>query len=193
MWLKLTGNSTVKDTFICFLYCPHSGHPAAKRQHFYAELLDSCSQFASRGDVLLLGDFNARIGAISGDTATNANGPLFLDFLKSAFSDGEQNEFRCILNSAFGCHSVQTFQKRGQTSIIDYAITAPESLSRVAKFHIETVDQKFGVNALGSDHHLLYADWLLDVEVPVLDTNSRLIWNKDRLQDTGIRQAFQQA
>jgi exonuclease III len=191
MWLKLTGNLNANDTFICFWYCPHSGHMAAKRQHFYAELLGSCSKFASRGDVLLLGDFNARIAAVSGDNATNANGPLFLDFKKSAFSDGKQNEFRCIINSAFGCHSVQTFQKRGQTSIIDYAIIAPESLSRVAKFHIESVDQKFGANAIGSDHHLLYADWLLDVEVPVLDTSTWLIWDKARLQDPETRQAFQ--
>jgi hypothetical protein len=60
----------------------------------------------------------------------------------------------------------------------------------VAKFHVETVDKKLGANAIGSDHHLLYADWLFDVEVPVLDTTNRLTWNKARLQNPETRQAF---
>lgn len=190
MWLKLTGSNDARDTFICYLYCLHAGHSDTKREAFYAELLDSCTQFNLTGDVLLLGDFNARLGAVSGDKGTNQNGPLLLDFLRSAFSDGQDNHFQCLLNSTFGCQGFPTFAKRGQQSIIDYAITGPESLSRIARVHIETKVQKLGANALGSDHHLIFADWRLTIETPSPPSRkSRLVWDKTRLQEPEIQQA----
>ena len=112
MWVRLAGSKTAPDTYICILYCPHAGKPAAKRHSFYGDLLESCSTFAAKGDILLLGDFNARIGTISGDHGTNANGPLLLDFLRAAFLDGDNNDYHCLLNASFGNRGVCTWQKK---------------------------------------------------------------------------------
>lgn len=44
-------------------------------------LADECVSYQGKGDVLLLRDFNARIGSISGDSDRNANGGRFLELL----------------------------------------------------------------------------------------------------------------
>lgn len=158
LWLKLAGTRSTPDTYICGLYCPHAGHNSTKRRAFYADLLESCSTFAAIGEVLILGDFNARIGTVSGDLATNENGPLLIEFLRAAFADGENEAYQCLLNSTYGHHGSPTFRARGQTSIVDFIITSRESLHRVHHVHVANDTQARGANGIGSDHNLLFVD-----------------------------------
>jgi exonuclease III len=65
LWLKLAGTRNTQDTYICILYCPQSNHPIARRTAFYADLLESCSTFAAKGEVLLIGDFNSHVGEVA--------------------------------------------------------------------------------------------------------------------------------
>ena len=46
---------------ICSTYAPHSGKPAADRQHFYSELGGFLGKISRHGPLLVLGDFNARL------------------------------------------------------------------------------------------------------------------------------------
>lgn len=173
MWLKLAGSGNVLDTYICVLYRPHSCHIAERRTTFYADLLEACSSYAVKGDVLLLGDFNARVKAVSGDREVNQNGPLLLECLRFAFADGEEGNYQCLLNASFGQSGIPTFSARGQQSIVDYFVTAKESLFRVRRVHVETTTHKLGANAIGSDHHLLFLDWKVNVTTQETSTPTR--------------------
>jgi hypothetical protein len=157
----------MQDTFICSVYCLTQKHPVEKKKEMYAALLESCTRFMSKGEVLLVGDFNARLGPITGDKDTvNSNRKLLQSFFHSAFADGDNNTYHSLLNAAFGCKGIPTRAENGRTSVIDYLITAHESIYRVQGVHVECQDQALGANALGSDHHLLYVDWKLSVETP---------------------------
>jgi hypothetical protein len=185
MWLKLAGKGPMQDTFICSVYCLTQKHPVEKRKEMYAVLLESCTRFMSKGEVLLLGDFNARLGPITGDKDTvNSNGKLLQSFLHSTFADGDNNTYHSLLNAAFGCKGLPTRAENGRTSVIDYHITAPESIYRVQGVHVECQDQALGANALGSDHHRLYVDWKLSVETPQQEVSNRTVYNYLKLQET---------
>eukprot|EP00243_Klebsormidium_subtile_P000268 TRINITY_DN1045_c0_g1_i1.p2 TRINITY_DN1045_c0_g1~~TRINITY_DN1045_c0_g1_i1.p2 ORF type:complete len:106 (+),score=5.19 TRINITY_DN1045_c0_g1_i1:693-1010(+) len=92
-----------------------------------------------------------------------------------------------LLNASFGCKGLPTQCENGRTSIIDYLITAPDSLLRVQRVHVECVDQASDANALGSDHNLLFVDWKLTVSLP-LETGSA---DHHRLHRDSGAQAFQ--
>jgi hypothetical protein len=87
----------------------------------------------AKGEVLLMGDFNARLGSISGDRGViNANGKLLLGSLRSAFADGnDDSTYLSLLNACSGGSGTPTREEIGKTSIIDYFITAPKFLRRV--------------------------------------------------------------
>jgi exonuclease III len=195
MWLKLAGHGPVQDTFICVLYCLTQKHPIERRKAFYAALLESCSLFMAKGEVLLMGDFKARLGSISGDRGViNSNGKLLLEFLRSAFADGDDDStYVSILNACNGGTGTPTREETGKTSIIDYLITAPESLRRVQNVHVEGRDQSSGVNALGSDHNLLFVDWKLASKEPDDPSSNRIVKNYSRLQEPDIQAAYQAA
>lgn len=178
MWLKLAGRGSTQDTFVCVAYCLTQKHSVEKRRDMYASLLETCSRYQSKGEVLLVGDFNARLGSITGDKDTiTSNGKLLQSFLHSAFADGESGAYLSLLNTAFDCKGLPTRCENGRTSIIDYLITAPESLHRVLDVEVQCHDQFDGANALGSDHHLLYVDWKLLVDAPQADCSRRTIAN----------------
>jgi hypothetical protein len=77
--------------------------------------------------------------------------------------------------------------------IIDYILTAPESLCRVANVKVECATQQDGANALGSDHHLLFVDWKLSVDASNPDCPRRSIFNYLKLQKPAIREAYNTA
>jgi hypothetical protein len=167
------------------------GHNSFRRRAFYANLLESFSKFAAIGEVLILGDFNARLGDVSDDNATNDNGPLFLEFLRSAFADGKNGAYRCLLNPTYGHHGSSTFRARKQTSIVDFIITSNESMHRVHTVYVENGTQARGANGIGSDHNLLYVGWKLQVDMPKCSNTVRQTWNITELEDPANQKAFQ--
>jgi hypothetical protein len=121
MWLKLAGKGPMQDTFICNVYCLTQKHPVEKRKEMYAALLESCTQYMAKGEVLLVGDFNARLGRVTGDKDTvNSDGKFLETFLHSAFADGENGAYHSLLNASFGLAGLQQEQKMvaPQSSII---------------------------------------------------------------------------
>lgn len=191
MWIKLAGHGSVQDTFICNAYCLTMKHPVETRKAMYAALLESCTIFMAKGEVLLIGDFNARLGHLSGDHGDiSSNGKLLLTFLRSAFADGEDDNFVSLLNNSFDCKGLPTREERGSRTIIDYLITSPESLYRVKDVHVQCHKQADGANALGSDHHLLFVDWDLAAASPPEDLQ-RTVWNYLELEKQEVSETYE--
>ena len=138
LWVKIKGEDKKKDTFLGLVYCRTDSH-FDEVNSFYATLAHDVLQYSSVGEILLLGDFNSRLGSVTGDTtpdgkwATNKNCPLFQSFL--AATDLEL--LNCKL--AFG---KPTFVRPSQnaTSIIDFVLATPRLAAKISKFNVEVLD-----------------------------------------------------
>jgi len=106
-------------------YAPDINKPKEKRDNFYLSLQNLVNGMPKQEEIILLGDFNARIGndVIPGvknrfnEEAHNENGQTLVDFCT-------HNEFH-IINTFFPHKEQQkyTFENtRGQKSIIDHVI-----------------------------------------------------------------------
>ena len=135
LWLKVCGRGEELDSYVCTAYAPGPQHGADTCQHFFELLTEQCVHFAALGEVLLLGDFNARIGVLSGDTAENGNCKRFLEFLRVAFSDGVDGVYRSLLSTQGPNLGKPTRLENDHASVIDYIIGQPSS-SRVRHVHV---------------------------------------------------------
>ena len=86
VWMRL--KTACEIIHFCFFYAPGSHHPLPARTKFYDHFSSQFSKFASLGKVYLIGDTNARLGSLlddrnfRGQLTSNANKPLFLEFLE---------------------------------------------------------------------------------------------------------------
>ena len=75
LWLKLASNffNFKEDLFVCAVYIPPQSttNTLAKRTDYFGNLLHSTNRYLSRGNVLLAGDFNSRVGCEQVDTDTD--------------------------------------------------------------------------------------------------------------------------
>ena len=139
VWMRL--KTACEIIHFCFFYAPGSHHPLPARTKFYDHFSSQFSKFASLGKVYLIGDTNARLGSLlddrnfRGQLTSNANKPLFLEFLEYTGS--------VILNSKYlrGVPTYEIFNKK--RSIIDLCLTnSPDSV-----FNFEIASTPFGVNS----------------------------------------------
>ena len=115
-------------------------------------------KYAASGDVLILGDFNARLGDLTGDHAENSSNEQFLAFLHTT---------KMVNLNIMHAKGEYTYQddRRGGKSIIDFGLINAESLKRVTKFI--KLDYVFG-----SDHRALEANVRSDFQ---LDLNHEAV------------------
>ena len=104
---------------------PHSIQQTTKISNFYEELNTTISSFRSQGHVILVGDFNSRLGQIIGDHVSNRNKVPFLNYL----------EEHCLVNlNVTHCYGQYTIENLSNSSrsIIDYLLTdlPTESIER---------------------------------------------------------------
>ena len=98
-------------------YAPTANSPTPKKTTFYKKLDGSTSIFHSKpGHRVLVGDFNARLGSITGDHGTNSNKDILMDFLNNDFLVNI-NLLKTFLQCTF--HDIST----GDKSIIDLLLT----------------------------------------------------------------------
>jgi exonuclease III len=185
LWVQVGPPS--RPLFIGAVYGPQATEKKDSRVAFYQRLTSECLAFQSRGHVLVLGDFNARLDLTRvesehvgpyGEKKGNANGALFLDWLETA------NMFS--LNGRRRDHGLYTRIRGKEKSIIDY-IVCDEELFRVPReMHVlEGYD-------IGSDHRPLVAT----LQVATIDRTNpqgqrRLkTW---RLRDPEIAQQYREA
>ena len=117
-WVHLQNNENPsKDLYICSVYAPHAESTKEKKMSFYKELNGSTAEIQNKpGHVILVGDFNARLGDITGDHSTNSNKDAFIDFLDS-HSLTNMNVLK-----AFGQYTFHNIRCDSR-SIIDFLLT----------------------------------------------------------------------
>ena len=194
MWLKMVGKGNINDTYFALVYCPcESSYSVDIRRSWYTNLSEHCLKFNAKGDVILLGDFNARVGDIVGDTTSNSNGTLLLELLRLSFGDGGDDGYSCLVNNTHGCHGKATREESGRSSIIDYFISAKSSVSRIEKMSINRMRQEDGANALDSDHHLLQIVYTMRFEHAETSQCTRIVWDRAGLAVAEKRDKYQAA
>ena len=119
LWTHLRHHiSPSSDLYFCAVYAPTANSPKDRKLSFYRELSGTTSKFLDLpGQCILAGDFNARIGDISGDHATNSNMRPFLEFLEDHPSLTNINTLK-----AYGKYTFVNISN-GNCSIVDYLLT----------------------------------------------------------------------
>ena len=119
LWTHLRHHlSPSKDLYICGVYAPTANSPQERKLSFYGELSGTTSKFLDLpGHCILAGDFNARVGDISGDHATNSNMLPFLEFLEDHPSLSNINTLKI-----YGQYTFVNISN-GARSIVDYLLT----------------------------------------------------------------------
>lgn len=163
IWYRIAGCHGVRATFIVMCYAPvdlvaaERGAAARIRrgedgnahvgvaEAWWRELTEEVLSFRARGDVIVMGDLNARIGERVGDTVTTRNGRRLLAFVATCDM--------AIVNGTELCSGGQwTWRSNAKRSVIDYVLVSSEALHRVRAMRVLDLD-------VGSDHAFLKLEW----------------------------------
>jgi len=125
LWVCIAGST---PTYAAFVYGPQENAAVSEKDAFWKELEESTRLHGLRGDTVLLGDFNARVGDLVGDSKVTNNGKRLLDFVAA--------RDLIILNSdadfAFGRSTCESDAR----STIDYVLVPRPSRHRVVNMSI---------------------------------------------------------
>lgn len=142
------------------------------------QVLSSLSSLPRRSDTIICGDFNARLGDLTGDSRTNPRGNALSGWLQ------DNNLFLLNASLAHGIDTYCTF-RRGEvaSSIIDLFITNMDPADLTTP-HITVASDL----SLGSDHRLLTLQFTSSPRPSAepLDPrglSQRRLWNLSRLSE----------
>ena len=62
VWMKVRGGRGKEVLYLCCVYMPTEGSAAAVIEDSYERLKEDVLEYQQKGRVVLLGDFNARVG-----------------------------------------------------------------------------------------------------------------------------------
>ena len=140
LWAKISGGvgNASKDIYICAAYCRTATH-FDEVNSFFGILAHDVLMFSELGEVIVVGDFNARLGEITGDKtpkgdwATNGNANMFRSFLSATNM--------ILLNSKLA-YGKPTFVRPSKTatSIIDFALVSNRMAEKIGNFKVDILD-----------------------------------------------------
>lgn len=168
---------------ICF-YLPNS-IPIDEYNHY---LMQQLNKYQPHENIILCGDFNARLGSTLGDHAENERASYFREFIA--------NNGLTIWNQQLA-YGIPTYIKGSSThgivkkSIIDLVITNQTSFVTDPQMQIRTD------LSLGSDHKLVYFSFIFHTTPPEAPTlHPRKLWKIKKLEintdNQHIREHYQQ-
>ena len=161
-------HSTSKNLYICGVYAPTASCSEKRKTSFWDELNRTTSEFQTfPGYCILAGDFNARLGEITGDHATNSNMGPFLEFLDSHPPLTNINALKTYGQFTFVNIS------NGNSSIIDYMLTDMEA-SKILEHKVLAGD--LGTSAQTAHKALLSKITLTVQEEPYISSKKRPKW-----------------
>ncbi|CAB1105049.1 unnamed protein product [Ectocarpus sp. CCAP 1310/34] len=144
LWLKIPGERGEKDLFLGNEYvAPSSKKVASKAQENFGQIGEDVQRFSRKGEVVMVGDFNSRVGKASsrgqaigqhGEDKVNDNGVRMLEFLGS-------NELM-VLNGRRECDKPEFTRQRAvcnEYSILDY-ILVDRGSTQIPELHDTTRD-----------------------------------------------------
>ena len=175
-----------KDLFLGNVYVPPK-NVASKDQEDFGQIGQHVQRFRRKGEVVMVGDFNARVGKASsrgqaigqhGEDKVNDNGVRTLKVLGS-------NELMA-LNRRRECDKPDQRAIRNEYSILDY-ILVDRGITQIPKLHVSAID-------IGStDHFLIWANTDRTRKVESKKQRKVFRWRVERLGDEGTRGEFQKA
>ena len=149
--------------FICYLP-PDFSMRAVDGDAFFNDLSKKVYEYQSEGEIIICGDFNARLGLESDyiegvdvvkprmviDTTTNSYCDILLDFLIDC-------NLLCMLNGRLGTHDFTHISTRGK-SVVDYVFVPHEQFASFSEFSVQSMSDIVGEYNLhdykSSDHSI---------------------------------------
>ena len=191
VWMKIRSERGREALYIGCVYMPTDSTSISVMDSCYERLKEDVLSFREKGKVVLLGDFNARVGrsaqlddvvGMFGENTCNASGNRLLSFLnevelmicngRKLVTEPEWTRIRPSLK---------------QKSIIDYIITDAQLLEVSGNVHVDGTD-------IGSSDHLLV--WMeLGRASKTSKKRKRVIrrWRLDRFGDDEVKLSYQSA
>ena len=191
VWMKIRSERGREALYIGCVYMPTDSTSISVMDSCYERLKEDVLSFREKGKVVLLGDFNARVGrsaqlddvvGMFGENTCNASGNRLLSFLnevelmicngRKLVTEPEWTRIRPSLK---------------QKSIIDYIITDAQLLEVSGNVHVDGTD-------IGSSDHLLV--WMeLGRASKTSKKRKRVIrrWRLDRFGDDEVKLSYQNA
>ena len=189
IWLRVPGERGAKDFFLGNIYMPPESKSTVKEiQRKFGEVAADVQKYKRRGEVVLVGDFNSRIGKASnpnenigqyGEVTKNKNGAEMLKFLQN-------NEMKTLNDRVKKSGPEWTRQciQKGESSILDFIVVENGS-SKETKVHVCAAD-------VGTTDHCLI--WTESQQTRVIkNRRGRKLyrWRTDKLEVKEKQQEFQ--
>ena len=188
--IKLKLKSRHADVTIIEAYAPTEGSIVEEKEDFYEGLQHLVDRTPQHDLVLVLGDFNAKVGnneniwgktlgkhGIEGDE--NENGNRLLEFCS--------NNNLCITNTQFiqkNCRKkTWTSPDKRTENLIDYIITREEWLTSVKKTRV------YRSADIDSDHHLVIAEVKVKLSNKKITQKKR--YNMEKLNNGDVQRSFE--
>ena len=191
VWMKIRSERGREALYLGCVYMPTDSTSISVMDSCYERLKEDVLSLRAKGKVVLLGDFNARVGrsaqlddvvGMFGQNTCNASGNRLLSFLnevelmicngRKLVTEPEWTRIRPSLK---------------QKSIIDYIITDAQLLEVSGNVHVDGTD-------IGSSDHLLV--WMeLGRASKISKKRKRVIrrWRLDRFGDDEVKLSYQSA
>ena len=191
VWMKVRGERGREALYICCVYMPTDSTSVPVIDSSYGKLKEDVLSFKQKGRVVLLGDFNARVGrsvdvddviGMFGEETCNASGNRLISFLnevelvicngRQLVAEPEWTRVRPSLN---------------QRSVIDYIITDTQLMKESGAVQVDCTD----IGA--SDHFLVWLE--LGRTTKCIKKGKRVIrrWHLDRFVDDEVKAKYRDA
>ena len=154
LWVKI--QTKPRDLFLGVVYGLQEGATRSQVKDMFSELGELTERYSEQGEVILVGDFNARVGNTAhsvgpnGEERVSSNGKVMLEFLQQA-------DLR-VVNGFFPRKEDSTpnwTRERGESkSIIDYIAVKDYLLQKTTKWEVVSLPP-----TISSDHRLISASF----------------------------------
>ena len=181
IWVLLQHHETsTNDLYLCVVYAPQAYSTTSIKSAFYDELNGTTAKFQEKpGHRIIVGDFNARLGSVTGDHSFNSNQKVFTEYINN----------RALRNinviKAYGQYTFHNITT-GDRSIIDYLLT---DMSPPNILEHEVLDGALGTSAQTAHKALLSKVLITSKSTGCRNQCSRPKWrdvnesNRERYQE----------
>ena len=196
IWLKIKGTASIAALCIGCVYMPDSGKPAAQRKAAFESLQADLGSFKRKGEVVLCGDFNARVGkgnhpnehvGMYGEALdVKDSGKLLRKML------GDHSMY--TLNGRIACPTPEyTWEEQSQRTIatvIDYILVQASTFFGPARPTFKVRNDLDG--SITSDHKLLWAELPRQAKrSQVRNSPSRKVFRVEKFTDPDTENSVQ--
>ena len=187
IWLRVRGEAGGMDMYLGVVYMPVASSAAVVRKTAYGDLSKGLALLRTKGDVVVVGDFNARAGpraarlGNSPDSGVNDNGVLLEELVRD---HDMVSAAECARRSKTGF----TYRRRNGgldelESVLDYAVVCPAVASRTTRYEVDSVE-------LDSDHSLVWMEMNVKTPKRPRPNQRQKVWRMARLEQPAVAQAY---